>query len=353
MRMRIRFANAFALTLGIAILRFASSRTGPYAQQTPGELKGTSHATITPANFRWQRTIALSLPNPLVEACVVLDPATFANAAPALRDLRLYQDGSELPFAIEQSFDERALRSGVTPLDDRSLYEVSAVAHLQPRLPGAAPGDSMLRNTRTHPPFKTGKIDPALGLYGHLLIPAHVPVERLRIDPAPIQTERLALRAREVDSAHLSESEERFDGNIGAGQAFLPFTLGTNLQNNADIFVSLDGSAQGMDRVIFEMRRRSLCYRPRSASPLTLYLGGGNSMPAESYAFARNFQSSNDRPYGRLGPLLPNLLFHPAAPRYFALSRNLRVTTAVLAFCAFLLFNTQRLLRKYKKHPAQ
>ena len=44
---------------------------------------------------------------------MVLDAAIFANAAQALNDLRLFQEGEELPYVVEESYDARALDSGV------------------------------------------------------------------------------------------------------------------------------------------------------------------------------------------------------------------------------------------------
>ncbi|WP_213804612.1 DUF3999 family protein [Granulicella sp. dw_53] len=41
------------------------------------------------------------------EACSVIDPGIFPNAAPSLKDLRLYQDGREIPYAVTLSEPEQ------------------------------------------------------------------------------------------------------------------------------------------------------------------------------------------------------------------------------------------------------
>lgn len=326
----------------LVTIAFAVGR--PQAQQTQVELQGASVAVISPASFGWQRAVVPPA-NPLAEACVVLDAETFRIAAPALRDLRLYQDGAELPFVIEQSFDERALASGVTPPDDRSLYEPSAILNLKPRPVAGVAGEGLPRNSRTHLPLRPGEVDLGGGFYSIGLLYAHVPVERIRVLPAPLQLEKLFVYARESTGPQPGPSES-MEATIGPDRPALPFTLGANLQNAAEVTVVVDGVAVQPRQAVLEMRRRSLCYQPRSASPLTLYLGGGNAMPAESYAFARSFQSTRDRPYGRLGPVLPNPLYRPVAPRRSAVSHG---TTVVLALFALLLFNMQRLFRKYRR----
>lgn len=54
---------------------------------------------------RYQRT--LSLPSGPGQSCAVIDPNIFPHAASSLKDLRLYQDGRELPYAITLSEPEQ------------------------------------------------------------------------------------------------------------------------------------------------------------------------------------------------------------------------------------------------------
>ena len=66
-------------------------------QATPG----TEPATADPQYFRYQRTI--TTPAGAGQSCAVIDPQIFPHAAPSLKDLRLYQDGHEVPYAITLS----------------------------------------------------------------------------------------------------------------------------------------------------------------------------------------------------------------------------------------------------------
>jgi hypothetical protein len=66
---------------------------------------GTPSPTPSPQYFRYHRTVVPS--SPRGEACSVIDPAIFSNAAPSLKDLRLYQDGHEVPYAITLSQAEQ------------------------------------------------------------------------------------------------------------------------------------------------------------------------------------------------------------------------------------------------------
>jgi hypothetical protein len=61
-------------------------------------------ATPVPANphyFRYQR--AVTLPTGPGQSCAILDPAVFPQAGPSLKDVRLYQDNREIPYAITLS----------------------------------------------------------------------------------------------------------------------------------------------------------------------------------------------------------------------------------------------------------
>jgi hypothetical protein len=57
--------------------------------------------TADPQYLRYQRTITVS--GGAGQSCVVIDPQIFPHAAPSLKDLRLYQGGHEVPYAITLS----------------------------------------------------------------------------------------------------------------------------------------------------------------------------------------------------------------------------------------------------------
>ncbi len=66
-------------------------------QATPG----TEPATASPQYFHYQRAVTVSAGTG--QSCAVIDPQIFPHSAPSLKDLRLYQDGREVPYAITLS----------------------------------------------------------------------------------------------------------------------------------------------------------------------------------------------------------------------------------------------------------
>ena len=66
-------------------------------QATPG----IEPVTANQQYLRYERTI--TVPTGSGQSCAVVDPQIFPHAAPSLKDLRIYQDGRELPYAITLS----------------------------------------------------------------------------------------------------------------------------------------------------------------------------------------------------------------------------------------------------------
>jgi hypothetical protein len=62
---------------------------------------GPETSTADQHFLRYRRTV--SLPSGPGQTCAVIDPQIFPHAAPSLKDLRLYQDGHEVPYAITLS----------------------------------------------------------------------------------------------------------------------------------------------------------------------------------------------------------------------------------------------------------
>lgn len=290
----------------------------------------------TPAGgFRWQRIITPPPGAATQQACVVLDAATFENAAPALRDLRLFQDGTELPYVIEESYDERALNSGVTPDDDRSEYVTVAQGSLGGRVPPGAPG---------HAGATSAEHDRG-GFEARLLVPAHVPVEQVRIEPEAGRTRQVRVLARTLSTGQ-QEAEEH---SLSPEQTAFAFTLGANLQKEAEVRVIDEQPGERTEQVFLAMRKRSLCYQPRSAAPLVLYLGGGQGISAKTYGLANGFSVSANRPYATMGPLEPNPDLD--RPAHHPVSRLL-IAIAVLGTALLLtLWIGLELLRKDKGRP--
>lgn len=63
-------------------------------------------AGAAPQYERYRRSV--SAPSGSGQACVVVDAQIFAQAAPSLKDLRLYQDSREVPYAVTLSESEQA-----------------------------------------------------------------------------------------------------------------------------------------------------------------------------------------------------------------------------------------------------
>ena len=302
--------------------------------------------------FHWQRTITPPAGAPTAQACILLDAAIFANAAPALRDLRLFQDGFELPYAIEESYDPLALETGTTTADDRSLYDPAFIVNLQQRRQSFVAGDAIPRNFRTHRPGEPGDTESALGFSASLELPPHVPIERLRLDPAPSAPTLIAIVVTEVRPAQADAigppPTETITGTIDSQHPALPITIGANLQHRARLTVGIETSGQAFHRVLFDMRRHSLCYQPSSASPLTLYLGGGAGVAAKTYSYASDFSIALDRPYATLGPLVPNPDDALVAAAQPAANRRRHLVWAASLAAAFFVFSAGRMLRKAK-----
>jgi hypothetical protein len=66
-------------------------------QATPGP----EPATADPQYLRYQRTV--TVPSGSGQSCAIIDPQIFPHAAPSLKDLRLFQGGHEVPYAITLS----------------------------------------------------------------------------------------------------------------------------------------------------------------------------------------------------------------------------------------------------------
>jgi hypothetical protein len=69
-------------------------------------LAATSIAGAEPQYQRYERSV--SIPSGPGQACAVVDAQIFPNAAPSLKDLRLYQDNREVPYAVTLSESAQA-----------------------------------------------------------------------------------------------------------------------------------------------------------------------------------------------------------------------------------------------------
>lgn len=70
-------------------------------QATPG----TEPATANRQYFRYERSVSVT--EGAVQSCAIIDPQIFPHAAASLKDLRLYRDGHEVPYAITLSVPQQ------------------------------------------------------------------------------------------------------------------------------------------------------------------------------------------------------------------------------------------------------
>ena len=70
-------------------------------QVTPGSIP----VIANPQYLRYQRAVTVA--GDSGQSCAVVDPQIFPHAAPSLKDLRLYQDGREVPYAITLSVPQQ------------------------------------------------------------------------------------------------------------------------------------------------------------------------------------------------------------------------------------------------------
>ena len=64
-------------------------------------IPGSEPVTADPQYFRYER--AITVDSGTGQSCAVIDPQVFPHAAASLKDLRLYRDGREVPYAITLS----------------------------------------------------------------------------------------------------------------------------------------------------------------------------------------------------------------------------------------------------------
>ena len=248
------------------------------------------------AAWKWQRVITPNALSPLAEQCAVLDAALFAGAAPGLRDVRLVQDGRELAFATDISQDDRGARGLNANGEERALYETALVVPAHAAQWPGAPGNG---DAALHPEHPTG------WFYGQALLPAHVPVERLRLESPVKGNELLSLRAAEAERPEDAESVE---ATLTPEHPSLAFTLGANLQTDAEVRLGAHGDGAVVSAFVLEMRRREICYQPMGRSPVMLFFGNSKALPVH-YAFSRDFLPKASPLLSEIGPVRFNPAF--------------------------------------------
>ena len=92
---------------------------------------------------------------------------------------------------------------------------------------------------------------------------------------------------------------------LTAAKPVVPFTIGANLQEPADVLVRVVDHGGAPQAVVLEMRRREICYQPRSMSPVHMLLGDATADPPH-YDYALRFRPSAQPLLAAMGPMSPN-----------------------------------------------
>lgn len=297
---------------------------------------GMAGAVPSPfAAWKWERAIVPNPASPAAEQCAVLDASLFAGAAPGLRDVRLLQDGRELAYAIDISLDDSDGRAATVPAVDRALYETTLVI---PALPSQWPGPAPAGRLPLPPDHPPG------WFYGKGVLPAHVPVERIRLDSSGTGTEFLALRA--ADISRLDHPEE-MEATLTRESPAVAFTVGANLQHEAEVGLGVHGESGKVSAFVLEMRRREICYQPLSASPVTLLFGNTAALPVH-YDFGRYFQPKATPLLSTMGTIHANPAFYQRPSPHADRALRTKLMLAILA-CVFALVITLRSLLRAKR----
>jgi hypothetical protein len=123
------------------------------------------------------------------------------------------------------------------------------------------------------------------------------------------------------------EQSEELRATLTPNTPAIPFTVGANLQEPADILVRVvdKGAPQA---VVLEMRRREICYQPRSMSPVHLLVGDATAQPP-AYDYALHFQPTAHPLMAAMGPMTVNPAYRDAAAAHPMLRSNSSVRWAV------------------------
>jgi hypothetical protein len=280
-----------SLSIAFAVFAFAQA-------QLPTTVGTGPRTTAGPVSREhWQRVLTLPAATPTVEQCVVLDADIFAHAAAGLRDMRLLQGGRELPYAVDESHDDRETGTGVPLPDDRSIYDTVGVSPLT----NAAGHDAMAEPLRTS------------GRRATFVLPARVPVERITLHGnvnVPVKVHVRATPRPAASGSTPSTEAEIVALEAASGHPSLPVTLGANLQDTAVVTVDVVPAPPSVSAVAFEMRRREVCYQPITAAPVHMIFGDPEAEPVH-YDYAAHYKPTATPVLAVMGPRETNPAYQP------------------------------------------
>jgi hypothetical protein len=307
----------------IALVSFAFAQAPTGVQTTAGPL----------AREHWQRTVLPPSGKPLAEQCVVLDADLFANAAPGLRDVRVLQGQRELQYAVDESHDDRETSIGAIPSDDRSIFDVV----------GVVPLTSGAERSGGEPLDGPGRI--AL-----FLLPAHVPVERITLRGALDAKAKVMVRATPHPADSPVQPTEIVDLEAAPGRLSVPVTLGANLQDAADVVVGVTPATSALTAVVFEMRRRELCYKPITDEPVRMVYGDSDAQSIH-YDYALHYKPTATPLLATVGPREMNPVYGPpvVAEPFLTLRQKLGVAIGLCVGMIVVTFGALALMLRKQR----
>jgi hypothetical protein len=333
---------------------------------------GLNTSVADPQFFRYQRTIAL--PAGAGQACIIIPPQIFSNAAPSLKDLRLYQERREVPYAITLSepaqpdseparvlnlglrgrtivFDlamparpdlssQHLSRNTTLPLQESSFpfLHIELTASPVPGNPNFSITPQMVEGATVPPSreaqtlYTTAVESSAIAQRGHkttatFVLSERVPIERVsfmlppefksnfsrdvRISDRPAGTPPAA--AENIAGTILRVKLTQAGREIREQQLSVPATIGSNLQSAATVEVAVENGNDTplpITAVRLEMRQRKLCFDVPTSEPPTLYYGDP-ALTAPQYDYARLFSTAGSSRTAELSPEQKNLAYRP------------------------------------------
>ena len=184
-------------------------------------------------------------------------------------------------------------------------------------------------------------------------VPAHLPIERVRVVLAPGKTPNFSRPV--VITSHVTgepeSSGEQIRGSIarirttrgGASlsldQLSLPATLGANLQKPAEVEIAVENGADAplpLVSIALETRQREICFDLATSAALTLFYGDSRLEPPQ-YNYEQRFRPDPAAHIALLGPEQANPRYTPRADVRPITRRHPRLIAlgTILTLCLF------------------
>lgn len=269
----------------------------------------------------------------------------------------------------ESSFPFLHIELRLTALDGTPLRDLSTAIIQSAAVPPSRSADTLYTTTATASVEQQGHWSVA-----SFIVPAHVPVERVRfvlaqqapadflrdvtVTASPLENGRDALGAAEGISGHIFRVQRSAPADlpaINSDRLYIDAALGSNLRSLARVTVTVQNGADAplpIERVELQMRQRALCFNATPRTSYTLEYGDPSLRPPPT-TYARSFVPSATPLVASLGPEQTNAHFiahddHPPDERQGQQLFWL-IVLAVVSVGGVLLLQHAR--HKHRGHP--